>query len=161
MSSAPRRRLWFGAPPREWLGVLFLPVGAVVIVAELGYEILNADPPRRTLWLAFALGFGGGVVSGLAFVLRLAFEGRLFLRDEAAIASSRSRIRSIGVPLGVAIAVVAALVTGETRVAVLAAVAGAGLGLEPGAVANFRRLRREEWLLVPDSDERRRERAQD
>ena len=115
------------------------------LVSELGHEILQADPPRSTLWLAFALGFGGGLAGGLAFVLRLTFEGRLFLRDDAAISANRSRIGSIGVPLGVALAVVAALVTGETRVALLAAVAGAGLGLEPGVVANFLRLRREEW----------------
>jgi hypothetical protein len=160
MSGGPRQRFWFGAPPREWLAVLFLPVAAGVVIAELTHEILDADPPRTTLWLAFVLGLGGGLVAGLAYTFRLALGRRLFLRDTAGIARNRARIRSMGVPLGIAIAVIAALVTGATRIALLAAAAGASLGLEPGAVANFLRLRREEWLLVPDSDEHRRQRAQ-
>jgi hypothetical protein len=154
MSEAGTHRYWFGAPPREWLAVLFLPAGGAVTVAWLVHGILQSDPPRAGLWLALALGFGGGCVGGLAYTVRLALEHRLFLRDAAAIGRNRSRITTVGIPLGVLLAVLAAVLTGRLQVAFLAALVGAGLGIEPGAVANFLRLRREEWLPA-----RRRERA--
>jgi hypothetical protein len=146
VSSAPRGRYWLGAPPREWLAVLFLPVAGGVIVAALAHEVVQSDPPRAELWLALALGLGGGFVTGLAYTLRLALERRLFLRDAARITRNRSRITRVGIPVGVVIALVAALLTGAIKVTFLAAMVGIGFGLEPGAVANFLRLRREEWL---------------
>ena len=140
------RSLWLGAPPREWLAVLFLPVAAGVVLAALVVEIARADPPRTPLWLAFGLGLGGGLTAGLAYTLRLARGRRLFIRDEAAVAANRARITTIGIPLGITLAFGVALVSGAAQIAVLAALMGAGLGLEPGLVANFLRLRREEWL---------------
>jgi hypothetical protein len=138
--------LWLGAPLREWLAVLFLPVAGGVVLAALVVEIVRADPPRTALWFAFAVGLGGGLTAGLAYTLRLALRRRLFIRDEAAVAANRARITTIGIPLGIAITLAAALVSGAAQIAVLAALTGAGLGLEPGLVANFLRLRREEWL---------------
>jgi hypothetical protein len=138
--------LWLGAPLREWLAVLFLPVAGGVVLAALVVEIVRADPPRTALWFAFAFGLGGGLTAGLAYTLRLALRRRLFIRDEAAVVASRARITTIGIPLGIAITLGVALVSGAAQIAVLAALIGAGLGLEPGLVANFLRLRREEWL---------------
>jgi hypothetical protein len=139
------RRYWLGAPPREWLGLLFFPVGGAVIVGWLVHAILRSDPPRTAQWLSLALGLACGLVTGGAYTLRLALEHRLFLRDAAAIARNRSRVATVGVPLGIAIAL-AALLSGALQVAFLAALVGVGLGLEPGVVPNFLRLRREEWL---------------
>jgi hypothetical protein len=146
VSAGDDRRYWFGAPPREWLAVLFLPVAGGVIVAWLVHAVMQSDPPRTALWLALALGLAGGLVAGAAYTLRLALEHRLFLRDVTAIARNHSRITTVGIPLGITIALVVAVLSGALQVAFLAALVGAGLGLEPGAVANFLRLRREEWL---------------
>jgi hypothetical protein len=142
VSSGRRRRYWLGAPPREWLGVLFFPVAGGVILAALAHEILDSEPPRTDQWLALAVGLGGGLFAGLAYTLRLALEHRLFLSDATEITRNRSRIGTVGVPLGIVLAIVAALLTGAVKIAFLAAMVGAGLGLEPGAVANFLRLRR-------------------
>jgi hypothetical protein len=135
MSAAPEKRYWLGAPPREWLAVLFLPVAGGVIVAWLVHVVLRSDPPRTAQWLALSLGLGGGLVAGLAYTLRLALEHRLYLRGAAAIPRNRSRITTIGVPLGIMIALVVAVATGALQVAFLAALVGGGLGLEAGAVA--------------------------
>lgn len=146
VSERPDLRPWFGAAPREWLAVLCFPVAGAIIVAWLVHVVLRSDSPRTEQWLALALGLACGFVAGFAYTLRLALEGRLFLRDAAAIARNRSRTTTVGVPLGIMIAVVGALLSGALEVAFLAALAGAGLGLEPGVAANFLRLRREEWL---------------
>jgi hypothetical protein len=147
-SAGADQRYWFGAPPREWLAVLFFPLAGAIVVAWLAHVVLESDAPRTAEWLALALGFAGGLVAGGAYTLRLALEHRPFLRDAAAIARNRSRVTTVGVPLGIAIALVVAVLTGALQVGFLAALVGAGLGLEPGAVANFLRLGREEWLLA-------------
>ena len=67
-----KRRYWLGAPPREWLAPLFLPVCSAVIVAWLVHTVLQADPPRTGRWLALALGLAGGFAASLAYTARLA-----------------------------------------------------------------------------------------
>ena len=100
-------------------------------------------------WLALAASTAAGAVPPLIYTGVLVREGRLFLRDPDEIAENRARIQRIGIPLGSLLAlfvVVASAVFGPgADVVIPAALGGAALGLSPGLVANFLRLRREGW----------------
>src|SRR5205823_3096463 len=77
INAGPERRYWHGAPRREWMALLFFPVGGTVIIAWLVYEVMRSDSPRAAQWLALALGLAGGLVAALTYTLRLALEHRL------------------------------------------------------------------------------------
>ena len=100
-------------------------------------------------WVAFAAAVAAGAVPPLIYSGVLLRERRLFLRDPDEIAENRARIQRIGIPLGsllAAFVVVASAVFGPgADVVIPAALGGAALGLSPGLVANFLRLRREGW----------------
>jgi hypothetical protein len=117
---------------------------AIVLLARAAY-----DAHTQAAWVGLVLGALAGAVPMLAYTFRLAREGKLFLRDRAAIERNRTRIATVSVPLGWALAAVflffSVALGGPAHVALLALVGGAALGLSPGIAANFIRLRREHW----------------
>ena len=130
-------------PPREWLAVL-APVlfGAILLVAGAA-SAADADA-----WLVYLLAASIGAALPLAYTLQLAREHRLFLRRDAAVVRSRSRLASvmpIGWLLGAVALVLLAAVGGSGRTVLYAALGGVSVGLWPGLLANFIRLWREEW----------------
>jgi hypothetical protein len=132
-------------PRREWLAVLFPPAAASVLLAAGALDA--ASTPHG--WLVFIAALAAGFVPTILYTLVLAREGRLFLRDSAAIERNRDRIIRVGIPIGWVLAggLVAAsvLLDGFSSVVFATALAGAVLGLWPGILANFIRLRREVW----------------
>ena len=104
---------------------------------------------ERHGWLAFGAALVAGLLPPLAYTVVLAREDRLFRRDSAAIARSRDRIGRFGIwsgwILGVVFVATAVSFGGVSRVVFLCVLAGASLGIWPGLVANFLRLRREGW----------------
>ena len=131
-------------PSREWLAVIFPPAaGAVLLVAG---ALDAASRPHG--WLAFGAALAAGAVPPVLCTIMLARKGRLYLRESDAVERSRDRIRRVSIPIGWLLAglvPVFLLVGGLFRVAVVVAFGGAVLGLWPGLLANFMRLRREVW----------------
>jgi hypothetical protein len=130
---------------REWLAVFFpLATGTVLIAAG---ALDAASTPNG--WLAFVTALVAGVVAPVVYTLILAREGRLYLRDSAAIERSRDRISRISIPIGWLLAgamlAASAVLAGLSSVVVATAPGGAALGIWPGILANFIRLRREVW----------------
>ncbi len=132
-------------PAREWLAVVLPPAFALIVLSAAG---LYASSTAHG-WLAFGCAVAGGLVPPLVYTVVLAKEGRLFLRDTEEIQRSRARITAVAIPagwaLGAALTVVAVLFGGLSKVTLLAVLGGAMLGFWPGLLANFMRLRREEW----------------
>lgn len=130
-------------PPREWLGVSLPPLlGVILLIAGA------ASAAGANAWLAFALAATIGVVLPLIYTLQLAREHRLFLRSDVAVARNRSRIAAltpIGWVLGAAALTVLVTVSGSSQAVLYGALGGVSIGLWPGLLANFIRLRREEW----------------
>jgi hypothetical protein len=131
-------------PAREWLAVVLPPAFALIVLSAAG-----VDSSRAHGWLAFGCAVAGGLVPPLVYTVVLAKEGRLFLRDMEEIRHSRARITAVAIPagwaLGAALTVVAVLFGGLSKVTLLAVLGGAMLGFWPGLLANFMRLRLEEW----------------
>jgi uncharacterized membrane protein len=130
----------------EWLAVAFpLACAAILLTASLIAGVGGSAGE----WIAALCAFGAGLLSSGLYTLWLARRGRLFLRDEAAISANRSRIETVGIPLGWSLggaALVAAFILGDSvGIVLMSALAGVLLGLWPGLVANFLRLRREKW----------------
>jgi hypothetical protein len=89
-----------------------------------------------------------GAAAPLLYTLQLAREHRLFLRTDAAVARSRSRVAAfmpLGWLLGAAGLVLLVAFGGTGRTVFYAALGGAALGVWLGLFANFVRLWREEW----------------
>jgi hypothetical protein len=125
-------------------GGAFPPVVGVGLVTK---AILSGHPG------AAVAGAVAGALPPLVYTLVLAREGRLFLRAESEIVRSRSQIRAVGIPLGWALAAVtllaATMLEGSASVILSAMLGGAALGFWPGLLANFLRLRREQWTRQP------------
>jgi hypothetical protein len=99
-------------------------------------------------WLAFGCAFVGGLVPPLVYTVVLAREDRLFLRGQRQIRRSRTQATAAipaGWAIGAALVIASALVGDVVRVTLFAALGGAMLGFWPGLLANFVRLRGEEW----------------
>jgi hypothetical protein len=89
-----------------------------------------------------------GVLLPLIYTLQLERQHRLFLRADAAVQQSRSRISAlmpVGWLLGVAGLVLLAAAGGSGKAVVYGALGGAAIGFWPGLLVSFIRLYREEW----------------
>jgi hypothetical protein len=132
-------------PPREWLAVVLPPTFAVVVLSAAA---VDAGASAQG-WLAFGCAFVGGLVPPLVYTVVLAREDRLFLRGARQIRRNRARTTAAAIPVGwavgAALVIASALVGDVVRVTLFAALGGAMLGFWPGLLANFARLRREEW----------------
>jgi hypothetical protein len=124
--------------------VLFPLIGGAGVLAAAAWEAETGPD-----WLGLALGAVAGAGAFLAYTVKLAREGRLFLRGKREIEQSRERIDRVSVPLGwalgAALVLVGLLAGGTAYVVLLGVLGGTGLGIFPGVFANFLRLRREEW----------------
>jgi hypothetical protein len=139
----PRSR---GVPAREWLALIFPPTCAAILLAASFAAVLG-EPTGE--WIALLSAFAAGLASSGLYTLWLARRGRLFLRDDVAVAVNRARIETVGIPvgwaLGGAVLVVALIVGDSARVVLMCVGAGLLLGFWPGLLANFLRLRRAGW----------------
>jgi hypothetical protein len=128
-------------PAREWLAVVLPGVFGGVLLGAGAFAAADAD-----VWMPYVVAAVVTSAAGIAYTLKLASGDRLFLRSDRAIAKQRSRtpwLMLFGWAIGAA-AVIASGVVGESvRSAIYAALGGAVIGLWPGLVANFVRLRRE------------------
>jgi hypothetical protein len=98
--------------------------------------------------VVFPIAFAAGIIPPAFATVVLARRGGLFLRNERAINRSRESIARFGIPAGwlLGAALIAGFaIGGLALVVVLAAGGGALLGFWPGLLANYLRLRREEW----------------
>ena len=136
----PPERKVGGAPLKEWGTVAFVLVGAAVLIGSAAFA---CDTARE--WLAFGTAVVGAALIPLVYTLKLHHEGRLYLRNEAEIEANRSRIQRVSIPLGWTLAAVLLLISFVFSTAVYAVMGGLLLGLFPGILANFLRLRREVW----------------
>ena len=131
-------------PRREWVAVVFPPAAAAVLLAE--GALRAASEPNG--WLAFGVAFIAGAVPPVVYTVVLLHEGRLFFRDADAVERNRAKTR-VGVSLGWVLGaarVLALLASGaSTGVVLVTALGGLALGLWPGLLANFLRLRRDVW----------------
>jgi len=130
-------------PARKWLAVLLPVVFGVTLLVAGAFAASDADA-----WFLYAVAAGIGAALPLAYTLQLVGEHRLFLRSDAAITRSRSRIGSLarlGWLIGGAAVAALAIFASSGKTAVYAALGGATLGIWPGLLANFIRLWREEW----------------
>jgi len=129
-------------PSREWLAVLFPPAVAGILLAAAAVEA--ASTPKG--WPAFASALVAGAAPPLVYTVVLAREGRLFLRGDA-VERSRTRIARVGIPLGwllgATLLVASLAAAGLSAVVLYALLGGVALGVWPGLLANFLRLRRE------------------
>jgi hypothetical protein len=137
----PERR----TPVRDTLVVVLVPVLALFIV---GIAAVEASATTHG-WPVFVIALATGIVPPAVASVLLARQGCLFLRNQAAIERSRDSISRFGIPAGWLLG--GALLAGFTfgglfLVAGGAAAGGALLGFWPGLLANFLRLRREEWI---------------
>jgi hypothetical protein len=131
-------------PRREWLGVLFPPACAAVLLGEGAFRAASASHG----WLVFGIAFVAGAAPPVIYTVVLLREGRLILRDADAIERNRAKLR-VGVPLGwllgATLVVVLLAAGGSAGVVFVTVLGGIALGLWPGLLANFLRLRREVW----------------
>jgi hypothetical protein len=74
-------------PPREWLAALLPPVFGFILLTAGAVAAAHANA-----WGVYALAAGVGLALPLVYTLELARRHRLFLRSDAAVAQSRSRI---------------------------------------------------------------------
>lgn len=131
-------------PPREWLG-LTLPLAFAGVLLALAATEAGSAPGG---WFVLVIAVAVGLTAPLVYTLVLARRNLLFLRDPAAVARNRERIARFGVPAGWALAVTlfaVGLAFDEVRAILFAGLAGFLLGFWPGLLANFMRLRRENW----------------
>ena len=129
----PDRKV-LGAPLKEWGALAFVLACAGVLLARAA---TSASPTT------VAVGAAGGTLLPLAYTLKLRREGRLYLGSDADIERQRERIDRVSVPIGWLLGL--GLVASAGVEGVLAAVGGIALGFFPGLLANFLRLRREQW----------------
>jgi hypothetical protein len=131
-------------PTRETFAIALMPVIGFVLAGSAAVEANTTSGG----WLAFSLALAAGVLTCAIATVVVARRGKLFLRDQEAIARNRQRISRFGIPagwlLGVALIATTA-VGGLALVTVYALAGGALLGLWPGVFANYLRLRREKW----------------
>jgi hypothetical protein len=131
-------------PRREWLAVLFPPAAAAVLLSEGAFRAASADHG----WLVFGIALIAGVAPPAVYTVVLLREGRLFLRDADDVERNRVRLR-VGVPLGwllgATLVVVLLATGGSAGIVFVTVLGGLALGLWPGLLANFVRLRREVW----------------
>ena len=137
MSSTPSRkrlrdRKVLGAPLQEW--------GAPAFVLVCSGVLLGRAATQLSL-TTFVLGSAGGALLPLALTVKLWREGRLFLRSAADVERNRERIDRVSIPLGWILGF--GLIAFAGTASVYAVAGGAVLGLFPGILANFLRLRRE------------------
>jgi hypothetical protein len=136
----PRSRRLFGVPLREYLPFVLLSGGAAVL--------LERAAAAGAGWLGLTLAAVGGALLPLAYTVKLAREGRLFLRG-AAVAENRERIDRVAIPVGWLLAPVFLVLAGSRGGGIgalgQAFAGGVVLGLVPGLGANLVRLRRERW----------------
>lgn len=142
----------FGAPRREWLAVAVLPVGGLLL-AFMGSRAAHGTEG----WVVYLGTTIGCFACAVGYQVYLALRGRLFPRDAVAIEKNRAAIAQVQAfaPLFAVGGLVAiGVVTGSTAAVLYGAPGGAVLGFWPGLVANFLRLRWEEWskLEVQDKD---------
>jgi hypothetical protein len=135
-------------PRREWLAVVLPLLFPLIVLASVAGAARSR--PHGVLVLGCCVAAGSAV--SLVCTVVLLREGRLFLSSGREIAESKRRIarnQSFGWVLGVTLVAGTAILGGFPRAVLLSAFAGLTLGLWPGLLANFIRLRREGHWTKP------------
>src|SRR3954451_17099042 len=112
-------------PPREWLAVVPPLLFGVILLGAGGAAAADGDA-----WLTYVLAALIGAALTLLYTLHLAREHRLFLRGDADVARSRSRIAAfmpLGWLLGAAGLLVLTAVGGTERTVFYASLGGPAL----------------------------------
>ena len=137
------RGRWLGTPRKEYLAIVLPPVfgGTVLGVAVVG--ALGEGGAAIAVVIAAAV---VAVANVILWSIRLARKHRLFLRNRRGIERSSSRIARIGIPLGWLLGAGLLFLGGYPLLVAYAFAGGFLLAFWPFLVANFLRLRREEWL---------------
>jgi hypothetical protein len=124
--------------------VLFPPATAAILLADGARKA--ATTPHG--WLVFGTALVAGATPPLVYTAALAREGRLFVRDGDA-RRSRTKVTRVAIPagwlLGVGLVVASSALGGASALVLETTLGGIALGFWPGLLANFLRLRRDEW----------------
>ncbi len=132
-------------PIREVLGLvatLLLAFGLLAIAANEAGSTAHG-------WVVFVVASTASILVALTYTAILIRQKRFVLRDKDAIEQNRKRIAGVGVPVGYAILAaiffVGWIIGDLGGVLIPSILGGMVLGLWPGMLANFLRLRREKW----------------
>jgi hypothetical protein len=126
----------------DWAAVVY-----VLLLSLAGLTLAAHWASVGAAWLPFGVAVFVGVVAAVLYTVRLSLSGRLFLTERSETRRARQRIESVAIPLGYAVGAaalgIARFASNPVRAAVVGFACAGLLGLWPGLLANWVRLRRQ------------------